>query len=257
MKRLLLRVQQEERASTALTLMWFMVAALLFAIGLDAFLGIYITHQQLRTAGIAAANAVTRAITDEAVLPPAVEKEAARRVAAVKDEAQEEIDDILDLLACDDDDEYCVPLTADDIKRIKIQAYRNAFYDLYHDQLDRDMAEKMVEGTWDQEPAHVKMNKLIPDDGDLACLIRDAAHAKESFIRSEAARLAEANGATLERITLLDNDGWNVVYVSQPVKPFGAAWLFPNADYPKLTVNQLSRIRQFGGGRTPQWSSSC
>lgn len=249
MNPLFLRVWHEERGGTALTLTWFMVAALLFAVGLYALLGVYITHQQLRTAAIAAAHAANRAITDEVVLPPAIEEEAARRVAAVEDRAER----ILDRWDCDEDDDSCSPLTKAD----KIRAYRIAFEDLYGDSLDRNMAEKMVEGTWENESTAVKMNELIPDDHDLACLIRDAAEDHKDFIRSAAERLAQANDAQLEKLTVLDEDGWSLVLVSKEVKPFGADWLFPNGGYPRLTVGHMARIRTLGGARTPEWSSSC
>jgi len=247
MKGLLRRIWHEERGGTTLTLAWFMIAALVFAVGLDAFFGIYIAHQQLRTAAIAGAEAVSRAITDEAVLPPAVEEEAERRVDKVEVRADEIIAEWLERCVLD-----CVLEESD-----WISAYRIAFQELYDDPLDQDMAEKILDGTWEDEPAHVKMNKLIPDNGDLACLIRDAADDNESFIRSEVKSLVEANGATLEKLTLLDSDGWSHVQVSRPVKPFGAAWLFPDANYPKLTVGQMSRIRQIGENRTPAWSSPC
>lgn len=250
-----LRIWREERGSTALTLAWFMVAAVLFAIGLDALLGIYVTHQQLHSAASAAISAVDRAITDEVVLPEAIEEEAARRVDAVKDKAEAEIDEILDRRDCDDDEPSCEPLSRTDIKQIKIRAYRAAFEDLYGDELDRDMAEKMVDGTWADESVGVKMNELIQDDHDLACLIQDSAGdaANRDFIVSEAERLAEANGATVKEYIPPGADGWSYVVVSREVKPFGASWLFPDGDYPELSLKYRGKIVTLGGKRTIEW----
>jgi len=243
-----------------------MVAALFLAVALDAFLGIFIAQQQLRTAADAAALASTSAIA--ALMPDAVEQEAAQRVQdLLSDErANEEIDEEIEEL--DEAEEacaanpLCTPMTAAEraeaIKRIKVRAYRRAFSRLYRGSLAEPMAEMIVEGTWSLEEPQVKRDELIPDNSDLGCLIQETAHAQRVAVLGEAERLAQANGAELEwaSSSLIDGQGRNRVVVSRRVKPFGAAWIFPDGNYPKLSIPNAVALKQIGH-RTAQYSPSC
>ncbi|MEW8980028.1 MAG: hypothetical protein AB2385_16700 [Symbiobacterium sp.] len=257
---------REERGATALTLLWATLAAPFFAFCLQAMLTVYIVHQQLRTAADAAALAATRAIVD--LLPAAVEEEAEARVDRVlsDEEANRQIEEEIAELEAEQEacaaDPLCVPLTPEEveerIKAIKVRAYRQAFSRLFRGTLSYGMAEKIVEGTWGSTTPREKRDELIPDDGDLACLIRRTAHRHEARVLAEAERLARLNGAELKRaeVRLIDVDGQNYVEVSRKVKPVGAPWLFPDNNYPELAVEGKATLERVGH-RTPDYSSGC
>lgn len=258
----------EERGSTSLTLGWFMLFAIIFAMALDSFFGVFIALQQLRTAGDAAALASTRALAT--VMPAAVKEEAERRVERlVSDpETQEEIDREIDELDRDQDaceeDPLCTPMSDEErsraIRRIKARAYQNAFRRHYPGSLSRNMAEAIADGDWSHMEAHELRDELIPDDTDLGCFVREMAQepAARDAIFAEAERLARENGAELDRArsTLMDASGQNEVVVKRAVVPFGAAWLFPDGNYPKLSISASISLRQIGN-RTLRFSSSC
>lgn len=257
---------REERGSTTLTMAWFMVVALFLATALDSFFGIFIAHQQLRTAADAAALASTRAIAE--LMPAAVEEEAADRVESLltdeeaEEEIAEEIEELDEEQAICRANPFCTPLTPEEYEeeviKIKMRAYRRAFSRLYRGSLSSSMARKIVDDTWSDEEAHEKRDHLIPDDQDFACLIRDTGRTERSAILSASERLAEANGADLEwaSTVLVDADGRNRVVVSRLVKPFGAAWLFPDGDYPRMSIPNVIELKQIGS-RTPAFSPSC
>lgn len=263
-----LRRIREERGTTSLTISWFMVLAILFAVALDSLFGVFIALQQLRTAGDAAALASTRAVAS--VMPAAVEAEAARRVDRVVNdpEAQEEIDEAIEELDEAQDrcreNPFCTPLSAAErreaIRKIKIKAYKAAFKRHYPGSLSTKMAEAIVDGDWHRMEAHELRDGLIPDDGDLGCFVRETVQepAAQNAIYGEAERLAQQNGARLERArsTLMTASGQNRLVVRREVIPFGAAWIFPNGNYPTLSITASVTLKELGS-RKLHFPSSC
>lgn len=267
MEKWLWRIREEE-GSTALTLSWFMLCAVLFAFALDSLFGVFIALQQLRTAGDAAALASTRAVA--MVMPAAVRDEAARRVSRIvndpdaRDQIAEEIDELDRREAECEADPLCTPMTPEErsraIRRIKANAYRDAFRRHYRGSLSPSMAEAIVDGDWRQMEAHELRDGLIPDDTDLGCFMREMVQdpGARSAILAEAERLARANGAELDRgrSRLMDASGRNHVVVRRQVVPFGAAWLFPHGNYPSMSVTASVSLKQIGS-RTPVFIGSC
>ncbi len=258
---------REERGTTSLTLIWFMLFALSLAIALDAFFGIYITLQQARTASDAATLATSRAIA--ALLPATVEDEAAERVHRVvsDSDAQQDVQSELESLeasqaACALFIPICTPMTAEEWaaaeEGIKVRAYRKAFARLYRGTLSSEMARMVVKGTWHQADVVDKRDQLIPDDTDLGCLVQHTATTWRSEILQQAESLAQQNGAILDwdATALAQSSGLHRVVILRTVRPFGAEWIFPDGNYPKLRIPNLVKLTKVGQ-RTPQYIPSC
>lgn len=259
------RIWHEESGSAALTLTWFMLTALLLAIAIDSFLGVYIARQQGQTAADAATYAVTRAIAIR--LPEEVRIDATKRVGTIISDpiALANIDAFIKQLDVDQSTcgaDPCSPKTPEEIEQEirtkKISEYTLAFTRHYRGVLDRDMAEKIVDGTWSQSEDYVLRDQLIPDEQDLACLVIATSQKYETEILDQAAHFAELNRASLDRTrSAIGLDGGvHRIVVKRTAHPFGAAWIFPDGDLLALHVqNDVTMSRT--GVRVPQYPPHC
>lgn len=256
-----------EEGSTSLTLTWFMLVVLMLALGLDSLFGIYIALQQGRTASDAATLAATRKIAT--LLEETVEEEAASRVQSLlsDERAKKEIKDKTEALdleqqACALLVPLCTPMTEEErkaaVEAIRERAYRSAFGRLYRGELSNEMAGLIEKGTWQEADSVMKRDHLVPDDTDLGCLVQRTAEERDTEILQDAESLAQANGAGLNwgRSSLAQPFGLHRVVIYRTARPFGANWIFPDGNYPRLHIPNAALLTDIGE-RTPQYLPSC
>jgi hypothetical protein len=254
------------RGATSLAMTWFMLFAVLLALGLDSLFGVYAGLQRGRTAVRAAAGALVAAVHQR--LPAAVESEVAARVARIKADpgAQAEIEaglrDLAEMQERCRLDPLCVPLDEESLAAarlsIRAAAYRAAFARLYAGTISDETARLVADGGWADLDSIEKRNRLIPDETDLGCLLTAVTRAHWDEVRAAADDLARANGAQLDwAATETDVPGArNWVVVQQPVYPFGAEWLYEAGFQPRLRVGLGMRLESVGS-RHPIYTPSC